>query len=121
MNLFDIKCLVNRKYKDGDDWVYAKSKKAEIELIKDLLEICENQRNEILDLTKQVEVVDPWEAYRKAEHQLERVEKDLDCLRIHLIEYKQVADEMNKAWEKIEECRTYLKEIFDRIKENNAC
>jgi len=75
MNLFDIKCLINRKYKDGCDWVYAKSKKAEIELIKDLLELCESQRDEILDLARQVDVVDEWEVYRKAECQLERTQR----------------------------------------------
>jgi len=120
MNLFNIKCTVDGAYKDGEDWVYPKGKKAEIELIKALLEICDSQRDEIIELTKQVRVVDAWEAYGKAESQLENVKRDLDCLRINLIEYEHVKDEMNKAWEKIEECRTYMGEIFEKIKERNT-
>jgi predicted translin family RNA/ssDNA-binding protein len=120
MNLFDIECLINRKYKDGDDWVYAKSKKAEIELIKDLLEICESQREEILDLARQVDVLDEWKVYRKAECQLERTQRYFKDLHHGLIEYKEVMEQLDKAKEKIAESEAYMVEILEKLEEKNA-
>jgi hypothetical protein len=120
MNLFSIKCTIEDKYKDGNDWVYAKGKKAEIDIIRSLLEICEIQQDEITDLTKQVRVVDKWEAYSKAECYLERVYLHYDELHNGLIEYKKVQDLMLDAREKLAESRSYLDEIFERIKEKNT-
>ena len=120
MNLFNIKCTVEGKYKDGDDWVYAKGKKAEIELIKALLEICDSQRDEILDLTKQVRVVNEWEAYQKAECHLERTQRYFEDLHGGLIEYKEVMEQLDLAKEKIAESEEYMGEILERIKEKNA-
>ena len=47
--IFDMQLEIERRYKDGDDWVYDKGKKAEISLIKDLYTTCRNLRNEILE------------------------------------------------------------------------
>jgi len=120
MNLFDIKCTIEGKYKDGDDWVYAKSKKAEIELIKDLLEICDSQRDEILDLTKQVRVVNKWEAYHKAECHLERAQRYFEDLHSGLIEYKEVMEQLDIAKEKIAESEEYMDGIMRKLREKNA-
>jgi hypothetical protein len=120
MNLFDIKCTVEGAYKDGDDWVYPKGKKAEIELIKALLEICDSQRDDILDLTKQVRVVDEWEAYRKAECQLERVQRYFEDLHSGLIEYKEVMAQLDLAKEKIAESEKYMDGIMRKLREKNA-
>jgi len=120
MNLFNLKCTIEDKYKDGNDWVYAKGKKAEIDIIKSLLELCETQQKEIIDLIKQVDVVDEMKAYRKAECQLERVCLHYDELNNGLIEYKEVQELMLDAKQKLAESRSYLDEIFERIKAKNA-
>jgi hypothetical protein len=120
MNLFDIKCMINRKYKDGDDWVYAKSKKAEIDIIRDLLAICETQADKIYELEKDLEVVDEWEAYRKAECQLERVQRYFEDLHFGLIEYKEVMEQLDLAKEKIAESEEYMDGIMRKLREKNA-
>jgi len=120
MNLFNIKCTIEDKYKDGNDWVYAKGRKAEIDIIKSLLELCETQQKEIFDLTKQVEVVDEWEAYRKAECNLERVQQYFNHLHSGLIEYKEVMEQMEDAKKKIAESEEYMDGILRKIREKNA-
>ena len=47
--ILDMQLEIERRYKDGDDWVYDKGKKAEISLIKDLYTTCRNLRDEILE------------------------------------------------------------------------
>ena len=120
MNLFNIKCTVEGAYKDGEDWVYPKGKKAEIELIKALLEICDSQRDEILDLTKQVRVVDAWEAYHEAECHLERAHRYFEELHSGLTEYKEVMEQLDLAKEKITESEQYMDGIMRKLREKNT-
>ncbi len=120
MSLFNIKCTIEDKYKDGNDWVYAKGKKTEIDIIKSLLELCEDQQKEIIDLIKQVDVVDEWKAYREAECQLEGVQQYFKDLHSGLIQYKEVMEQMEDAREKLAESRSYLDEIFERTAEKNT-
>ena len=72
-SLWLIKCEITDRYKDGDDWVYAKGKKTEIELIKELVEVCEFYSQKAHELKEKLEVLDPWEAYSNAELELDRV------------------------------------------------
>ena len=56
--IFDMQLEIERRYKDGDDWVYDKGKKAEISLIKDLYTTCRNLRHEILEQREWVWLTD---------------------------------------------------------------
>jgi|OM-RGC.v1.028189792 hypothetical protein len=119
MRLFEIKRKVEAKYKDGNDWIYDKGKKAEIDLIKALIEICDSQVDEIIDLQKEVQIVDHWRAYRKAINELQDAQNLEMAMRMGLIEYDTVVNKLDEARDQLRECTAYMDTIHKKLKEKS--
>ena len=113
--LFVIKSAIASKYKDGDDWVYAKSKKAEIDLIKELVEVCENYAQKNHELKEELEVLDTWEAYRKAQLKLSDVKQAFKMWTIGLQELDTAREKLNEACVALRESEDYVKSVKDRL------
>lgn len=114
-DLWEIKCDIVDRYKDGDDWVYAKGKKAEIELIKELMEVCTNYAQKVHELREELEVLDTWEAYRKAQLKLSDVKQAFKMWTIGLEELDTARDKLNEACTALKESEDYVKSVKDRL------
>ena len=114
-SLFVIKSAIASKYKDGDDWVYAKGKKAEIDLIKELVEVCENYAQKNHELKEELEVLDTWEAYRKAQLKLSDVKQAFKMWTIGLQELDTAREKLNEACVALRESEDYVKSVKDRL------
>ena len=106
--LWIIRDAINKNYKDGDDWVYAKGKKKEIELIKDLYEMCSRLEERNFELAEQIKVLDEWEAYEAAEHKLGQVKKKF----MSMSEY---IDAWTEAQERLKAAEQYLRDVAEKI------
>jgi len=114
-SLWVIKSAIADRYKEGDDWVYAKGKKAEIDLIKELVEVCENYAQEVHELEEKLEVLDTWEAYRKAQLKLSDVKQAFKMWTIGLQELDTAREKLNEACVALRESEDYVKSVKDRL------
>jgi hypothetical protein len=122
-DLWEIKCDIVDRYKDGDDWVYAKGKKTEIELIKELMEVCTNYAQKVHELKEELEVLDTWEAYRKAQLKLSDVKYAFKLWTIGLEELDTAREKLNEACVALRESEDYVKSVKNKLlgqEENNA-
>ena len=113
--LWEIKCDIVDRYKDGDDWVYAKGKKTEIELIKELMELCTKYAQEVHELKQELEVLDTWEAYRKAQLKLSDVKQAFKLWTIGLEELDTARDKLNEACVALRESEDYVKSVKQKL------
>ena len=114
-SLWVIKSAIADRYKEGDDWVYAKGKKAEIDLIKELVEVCENYAQEVHELEEKLEVLDTWEAYRKAQLKLSDVKQAFKMWTIGLQELDTAREKLDEACVALRESEDYVKSVKDRL------
>jgi DNA-directed RNA polymerase beta' subunit len=112
-HLFEIRHDIEKRYKEGDDWVYAKGKKVEIELIKELYEKCVELDKKVFDLREELAVFDPWDAYKSAEYELERVRIAYSKVGRHVSRY----DDARVAWEQAQEVLTQSEAYLQKIKQ----
>ena len=114
-DLWEIKCDIVDRYKDGNDWVYAKGKKTEIELIKELMEVCTEYAQKNHELKGELEVLDTWEAYRKAQLKLSDVKQAFNMWTIGLQELDTAREKLNEACVALRESEDYVKSVKDRL------
>lgn len=114
-DLWEIKCDIVDRYKDGNDWVYAKGKKTEIELIKELMEVCTEYAQKNHELKGELEVLDTWEAYRKAQLKLSDVKQAFKMWTIGLQELDTAREKLNEACVALKESEDYVKSVKDRL------
>jgi len=114
-DLWEIKCDIVDRYKDGHDWVYAKGKKAEIELIKELMELCTEYAQKNHELKEELEVLDTWEAYRKAQLKLSDVKQAFKLWTIGLEELDTARKKLNEACVALRESEDYVKNVKNRL------
>jgi len=114
-DLWEIKCDIVDRYKDGNDWVYAKGKKAEIELIKELMELCTEYAQKNHELKEELEVLDTWEAYRKAQLKLSDVKQAFKLWTIGLEELDIAREKLNEACVALRESEDYVKSVKNRL------
>ena len=113
--LWLIENEIEKRYKDGDDWVYAKGKKAEIELIKELFEKCKHLSNLNHKQAEQLEVLDPWEAYRNAELELDRVRCAFMQMNENFARFEDAKRLKEDAMRQLSNAEQYMKEIAEEI------
>ena len=116
-DLFEIRHDIEMRYKDGHDWVYAKGKKAEIELIKELYEYCVDLESKIFHLRDQLNVLDPWEAYRYAENELNRVHLQFEKMSQGMATFEEAEAQWNKAKQELNNANSYLRRIVKELSE----
>ena len=119
-HLFEIHNDIEKRYKDGDDWVYAKGKKTEIELIKELYEKCAKLEGESRELRSELRVLDRWEAYKSAHYELENVRNAYKQVGKHIKSYDDAKSAWNQACEVLEESEEYLELIKKKIEEGES-
>jgi len=120
MTLWEIKTTVVSKYKDGNDWIYPKTKKAEVEIIKSLLEISDKLSNENYDLQEQLNAINEWDAYEKAEYELDKVRGKFERMSTHIDSYSAMREQWEEAKKVLGESEEYMQEIARKIDEENA-
>lgn len=118
--LFEIRHDIEKRYKDGDDWVYAKGKKAEIDLIKELYEKCVELDKKVFDLRDELDVLDPWEAYRYAENELNRVHFQFERVAQGMAAFEEGEAQWNKAKQELNNADAYLKKILKGLSEKEG-
>ena len=114
-SLWVIKSDIVDRYKDGDDWVYAKGKKTEIELIKELMEVCTNYAQKVHELEKELEVLDKWEAYGDAEIELDRVRSAFGEMTKHFAKFEEAKRLKEDAMRQLSNAEQYMHEIAEQI------
>jgi DNA repair exonuclease SbcCD ATPase subunit len=112
-HLFEIRHDIEKRYKDGDDWVYAKGKKAEIDLIKELYEKCGKLEDDNRELRDELRVLDRWDAYKRAYYELEHVRNAYKQVNDYIESY----DDAKAAWEQAREVLRQSEEYLEEIKE----
>ena len=113
--LWLIKSDIVDKYKDGNDWVYAKGKKTEIELIKELMELCTKYDQEVHELRKELQVLDKWEAYRNAELELQRVQRAFGEMTKHFAKFEDAKRLKEDAMRQLSNAEQYMHEFAEKI------
>ena len=106
---------IEKRYKDGNDWVYAKGKKAEIELIKDLLEKCVTLTKINRDLSKELEVIDKWQAYLDAELELDRVRHAFGQMTPDFAKFEDAKRLKEDAMRQLSNAERYMKEFAEKL------
>ena len=119
-DLYDITVEINKRYIDGEDWVYAKGKKAEIELIKDMFQLCQNQDKEISELRQEVRVLDPWEAYYYAEARLSDIKLALEMWAMGFRELEEAKEKYEEAHKAMNDSLEYMKSIRSNLLEKSG-
>jgi len=114
-DLWEIKCDIVDRYKEGQDWVYAKGKKTEIELIKELMELCTEYAQKNHELKEELEVLDTWEAYRKAQLKLSDVKQAFKLWTIGLEELDTAREKLDDACVALRESEDYVKSVKNRL------
>lgn len=114
-SLWLIDIDIKKRYKDGDDWVYAKGKKAEIDLIKELYEKCKYLANLNQNQAEQLEVLDKWEAYRSAELELDRVRSAFGEMTKHFARFEDAKRLKEDAMRQLSNAEQYMHEIAEQI------
>jgi len=114
-DLWEIKCDIVDRYKEGQDWVYAKGKKTEIELIKELMELCTEYAQKNHELKEELEVLDTWEAYRKAQLKLSDVKQAFKMWTIGLQELDTAREKLDDACVALRESEDYVKSVKNRL------
>jgi hypothetical protein len=115
--LWEIEIDINKRYKDGEDWVYAKGKKAEIELIKLLFEKCKYLSELNRNQAEQLEVLDKWEAYGSAELELERVKLAFGEMTKNFAKFEDAKRLKEDAMRQLSNAEQYMKEFAEKIAE----
>ena len=115
--LWLIESDIKERYRDGDDWVYAKGKKAEIELIKELYERCKYLEDLNHNQAKELRVLDRWEAYRGAECELERVRLAFGEMTKNFARFEDAKRLKEDAMRQLSNAEQYMKEIAEEIAE----
>ena len=113
--LWLIKSDIVDRYKDGGDWVYAKGKKTEIELIKELMELCTKYDQEVHELRKELQVLDKWEAYRNAELELQRVQRAFGEMTKHFAKFEEAKRLKEDAMRQLSNAEQYMHEFAENI------
>ena len=113
--LWEIEIDIKKRYKDGDDWVYAKGKKAEIELIKALFEKCEYLVNLNQNQAEQLQVLDKWEAYGDAELELKRVQRAFGEMTKHFAKFEEAKRLKEDALRQLSNAEQYMHEMAEKI------
>ena len=116
MRFYELEDLIYEKYRDGNDWVYAKGKKTEIEIIKSLLSYCKKTNEENNELIKQIEVVDHWEAYGQAQYELNKLKAYFSSLSRLVRDFSSMQEQHMKAEEELEKSYKYMEEIAEKIR-----
>ena len=116
-SLWEIESEIKKRYKDGDDWVYAKSKKAEIELIKDLYERCVYLTKLNTNQAEQLQVLDKWEAYGDAELELKRVQRAFGEMTKHFAKFEEAKRLKEDALRQLSNAEQYMHEMAEKIAE----
>jgi len=122
-SLWEIEIDINKRYKDGNDWVYAKGKKTEIELIKLLLEKCKYLSELNYNQAEQLEVLDKWKAYGSAELELERVKFAFGEMIKNFAKFEEAKQLKEDAMRQLSNAEQYMKEVAEKIaqgEEKNA-
>jgi len=114
-SLLEIEIDINERYKDGNDWVYAKGKKAEIELIKLLFEKCKYLSELNYNQAEQLEVLDTWKAYRSAELELERVQFAFGEMIKNFAKFEEAKQLKEDAMRQLSNAEQYMKEVAEKI------
>jgi len=115
--LWEIESEIKRRYKDGDDWVYAKGKKAEIELIKALFEKCQYLANLNHSQAEQLQVLDKWQAYGDARLELERVQRAFGEMTKHFAKFEEAKRLKEDALRQLSDAEQYMHEMAEKIAE----
>jgi len=113
--LWEIEIEIKKRYKDGDDWVYAKSKKAEIELIKELYEKCVYLTKLNTNQAEQLQVLDKWKAYGDAEFELKRVQRAFGEMTKHFAKFEEAKRLKEDALRQLSNAEQYMHEIAEQI------
>jgi len=113
--LWEIEIDIKKRYKDGDDWVYAKGKKSEIELIKVLFEKCKYLANLNQSQAEQLQVLDKWEAYRDAELELERVQRAFGEMTKNFAKFEEAKRLKEDALRQLSNAEQYMHEMAEKI------
>jgi len=116
-SLWEVEIDINERYKDGEDWVYAKGKKAEIELIKLLFEKCKYLSELNYNQAEQLEVLDKWEAYGSAELELERVKLAFGEMTKNFAKFEDAKRLKEDAMRQLSNAEQYMKEFAEKIAE----
>ena len=114
-DLWEIKCDIVDRYKDGNDWVYAKGKKTEIELIKELMELCTEYAQKIHELKEELEVLDKWQAYGDAELELKRVQRAFGEMTKHFAKFEEAKRLKEDAMRQLSNAEQYMHEFAEKI------
>jgi hypothetical protein len=114
-SVWEIQIEIEKRYKDGDDWVYAKGKKAEIELIRSLYEQSKYLQELNRNQAEQLEVLDKWEAYRSAEHELDRVRIAFGEMTRNFDRFEDAKRLKEDAMRQLSNSEQYMREIAEEI------
>ena len=114
-DLFDITIEINRRYIEDGDWVYAKGKKAEIELIKNMLQLCQQQSKDINELRQELNVLEPYKAYRRAEYALGDVRRMFELVEAGVHDFEDALESWKEAQATLKDSENYMKAVLDRI------
>jgi hypothetical protein len=113
--LWEIEMNIEKRYKDGDDWVYAKGKKAEIELIKELFEKCKYLTKLNTNQAEQLQVLDKWQAYGDAELELKRVQRAFGEMTKHFAKFEEAKRLKEDAMRQLSNAEQYMHEFAEKI------
>jgi len=113
--LWEIEMNIEKRYKDGDDWVYAKGKKAEIELIKELFEKCKYLTKLNTNQAEQLQVLDKWQAYGDAELELKRVQRAFGEMTKNFAKFEDAKRLKEDALWQLDNAERYMKEFAEKI------